>query len=164
MGLPNKNLWGQLVLPKQQRQSTECKIGNNHAIMITTWRSQRQWFHFKLLRPGQQNKAMWICGLKTMLSHTEMLPGTIGNKPGILVTGTALDDGVADGRVDWGSSDDSTPFSVWPRSFLSSSSTVSIGTDLPFGCDLTVDSELLCSNSCSISSSVFAPPCSDGTT
>jgi len=91
-----------------------------------------------------------------------MLPGTIGNNPGILVTGTELPDGtvagVVDGWVVWGSDDDGMSFSVCPRSFLSSSSTVNIGTDSPLGRDVTPDSELPRSSSCSISSSVFAPP------
>ena len=105
---------------------------------------------------------MTVIRTSAMLLHTGMLPGTIGNSPGTLVTGVAPLDGTADSAVDgwleWGSEDAGTSFSVCPRSFLSSSSTVNIGNDSPLGRDVAADSELPCSNSCSISSKVFAPP------
>ena len=94
-----------------------------------------------------------------------MLPGRIGSNPGILVTGTLEPPAevkvevVVEGRVVWGTdSDDASSLSICPRSFRSSSSTVNTGTDSPFGRDVTADSELPRSSSCSISSSVFAPP------
>jgi len=93
-----------------------------------------------------------------------MLPGTIGSNPGIRVTGTETldraDGAVVDEGLVRGIDDDLMSFVVGPRSFLSSSSTVNIGTDSPLGRVAVTadDSELFRSSSCSISSSVLAPP------
>jgi len=98
---------------------------------------------------------------------TSMQPGTIGRRPGIRVTGTELPDRTAESVVDgWVAREvDSVSFFTAavcpPRSFRSSSSTVSIGTDSPLGRGGTAaadDSELACSSSASISSSVLASP------